>query len=345
MFRVSFDHSRPIRRLAKDITRLTKPVLIIQHAPHEHPALLKRALESQFIPTRMLHAFEGEAYPKAQEIRGLVSLGGPMSANDEGDFPWILDETFLMKRCFEFEIPILGICLGGQMLARVMGGRVSQNPHPEIGWFPLQKTADASLDPFFSQLGPEPAFYQWHMDTFHLPPDAKLLARSSLCERQAFSINERTYGFQFHPEVDHQLIQEWLSEEGSDEEILCARMANPHECVQEPREHLRKAETYQIESVLLVTMMTALFQPNVFTETTGAARTLAKSVAGMPCGATSGPEWIVDLKNPYGPGTRTLAGKVFSRRVLNQGNFLFFRENTGLLWPLREDFIANVQLA
>jgi GMP synthase (glutamine-hydrolysing) len=314
---------------------LIKPVVIIQHAPHEHPALIKRALDGQFITNSILHSFEHKSYPKHNDISGLVSLGGPMSANDEDDHSWILDETFLMKRCFEAKKPILGICLGGQMLARALGGRVTQNLHPEIGWYPLEKTTAGETDLFFSQLAPSPAFYQWHYDTFHLPKDAKLLAKSRICDRQAYSIGENSYGLQFHPEVDHQLIQEWLDTEGTDEEILLARMAHPHDCVQEPREHLRKAAEHQLESVLFAALMTQLFNPRVFNGSSTAALTLLDTPKDQA--------WVIELKDPASEKAFQILGRVLHRRQTAQGIFLFFREFSGLLWPIREDYINKVE--
>ena len=108
--------------------RLKQPklVLIVQHAEHEHPAAVRRALESQSIRTHWIHPYRGDAFPDVSEISGMISLGGAMGANDEAEHPWIKAECALLKKSVESGLPTVGICLGGQLMARALGGRVER---------------------------------------------------------------------------------------------------------------------------------------------------------------------------------------------------------------------------
>ena len=240
-----------------------KPVLIVQHAPHEHPAALRRALESQGVMTLLVEVFNGEVLPDSSQIRGLVSLGGPMGAHDEGDHEWISPEIELMRRCFSEDKPIAGVCLGAQLLARSFGATVVKNPVPEIGWFPIELSSYGKDDRILSVAGASPLVYHWHYDTFELPKDAKHLAGSEGCGNQAFRVGERTYGFQFHPEADRQLVLEWLSIEGVEEEINCDFEKFPTGYIQSPLQHCETARTGEHSSLRIATGIAQLFQDNV----------------------------------------------------------------------------------
>ncbi len=312
------------------------PILIVQHAPHEHPAALRRALESQGLVARLVKIFEGEKLPNPNEISGMISLGGPMGANDEIDYPWLLEELKLMKRCFDQEVPIVGICLGGQLLARTLGGKVQANEHPEIGWFEVAVNPEGMRDPLFSGIGPNPQFYQWHYDTFLLPREATLLAGSQICARQAFRIGEKTYGVQFHPEADHQLVNEWLSIEGTDEEILLARCAHHDMCVQTPNEHTERAKEGEISSLSFVAALSQLFQIDPFHAEKSVSRDEIEN-------------WI-RLKSKviltfYGPEQTLIPIYGVIERVIEipKGRFLFLRESSGLVWPVRLDHVDRIE--
>lgn len=222
-----------------------RPILIVQHAPHEHPAVLRRVLECQGILTQWIHPYLGEPYPTAQEVGGIISLGGPMGANDQEEHPWILEECRLLRDLVERDRPVVGICLGGQLLARALGGSVERNPQAEVGWYPLELNPQGREDPLLGVAGESPVVYHWHGDTFFPPQEAVLLARSAACERQAYRIGKQIYGFQFHPEADHQLVHEWLSIEGVSEELDHFQKSHGRETVQDAetqRWHARKGE-------------------------------------------------------------------------------------------------------
>lgn len=317
-------------------TKNQKPVLIIQHAAHEHPAALRRALESQGISSLLIKIDEKKKLLKSNEISGLISLGGPMGANDEADYPWILDEIALMKGCFDKKIPIAGICLGGQILARALGGRVQQNTHPEIGWFEVKVNENGLKDPLFGATGKNPHFYQWHYDTFHPPKEAQILAESPLCERQAFKMNEHTYGFQFHPEADHQLVDEWLNIEGTDEEILLARIAHHQECVQLPDEHRNKAKTGEKFSLTFVAALGQMFQNEAYA--TVDSILYEQSLEFIQ----SKKECLVKFSGSCG-NIIPLLGTIDKIVEIPQGKFIFVKEKSSLVWPIRLDHLVSIE--
>lgn len=312
------------------------PVLIIQHAPHEHAAALRRALESQGIRSIVVKIYAGEALPSPIMISGLVSLGGPMGANDEIDFAWIREELRFMKQVYEAGLPIAGICLGGQMLARALGGKVAANPHPEIGWFEVTVNEEGARDPLMSAAGLNPRFYQWHYDTFSPPPGAKILAESSICPQQAFRMGDKAYGFQFHPEADSQLVDEWLQIEGTDEEILLARIAHHQACVQTPSEHLENAHTGEIFSLSFVAAISQLFQKEAYMPVELDFRDRCHEFRER---AT---QVILQFYGSHGE-ISPIAGRIERIAKIPKGKFLFLRETSGLMWPIRLDHVHAIE--
>lgn len=236
-----------------------KPVLLVQHARHEHPAALRRTLETQGIPTLWIHPYRGDPYPDLSEISGLVSLGGPMSANDEVGHPWIRDEIRLIQGALSRGMPILGICLGGQLLTRSLGHAVSPNPELEVGWFPLTLTPEGLHDRFLGVLT-KPTVYHFHFDTFELPHGAEKLASSEACDNQAYRIEEKAYGLQFHPEADHQLLGEWLSLEGFEKEIEDLRLRHGDRWVQGAKKQVELAHQVELDSIQLMIGFSLIFR-------------------------------------------------------------------------------------
>ena len=156
----------------------------------------RRAVQSA---TRLFDA--GARLPHPDELDWLVVMGGPMSVNDERAHPWLVPEKRLVAEAIAASKTVLGICLGAQLVASALGAKVARNPEREIGWFPVEPTPEASrsaLAPLFAS--PAEVFH-WHGETFELPPNATLLARSAACAHQAFCIGERVLGLQFHLET------------------------------------------------------------------------------------------------------------------------------------------------
>lgn len=145
--------------------------------------------------------FNGGQLPLLDEFNFLVVMGGPMSANDDAKIPWLAAEKQLIADALRERKVILGVCLGAQLLAQVMGARVYRNREKEIGWFPVQLTPEAAASRFFCGLPQRMKVLHWHGETFDLPPGTVHLAESDLCRNQAFEIGGRVLGLQFHLEV------------------------------------------------------------------------------------------------------------------------------------------------
>ena len=147
------------------------------------------------------------------DARALIFMGGPMSANDE--VLYIRQELHYIAQAVSQNKPILGICLGSQLIAKALGARVFHNPVKEIGWGPVDFTEHARRDPLFHGFQKPETIFHWHSETFELPPGAELLASSSVCPHQAYRVGDRVYGFQFHLEVTPEMIAGWCLEDAN----------------------------------------------------------------------------------------------------------------------------------
>ncbi|MGD0873087.1 MAG: type 1 glutamine amidotransferase [Bryobacteraceae bacterium] len=183
-------------------------ILAFRHAPFEGAGLIAAALEERGISLDYADLYCPAApAPSIASYDGLISLGGPMSANDP--LPFLDLERQLISQAIAARQPLLGICLGSQLIARALGADVHRNPVKEIGWFDVRFTPAASTDPLFSSLAAPESIFHWHSDTWDLPPGATLLASSDACPNQAFRAGPHIYGFQFHLEVTPAMIADW----------------------------------------------------------------------------------------------------------------------------------------
>lgn len=183
-----------------------KPVLILQHLVDDGPAYLGQWLADEGVPVDLRCTEAGVAFPTALgDVRALALMGGAMSAND--DLPSLRQAERLILEAMDRGIPVIGHCLGGQLMARALGGRVGPSTAPEIGWLPIQRLAAAAADDWF---GPEPLplVFQWHYEAFTLPQGAQALATSPACAVQAFAIGPHL-GMQFHVEQDEPKLLRW----------------------------------------------------------------------------------------------------------------------------------------
>ena len=150
---------------------------------------------------------ESTDLPAARDVDFVIVMGSPMSVNDETKHPWLVDEKRFIRDCIQTGKPVLGVCLGAQLIASAMGAKVYPNPAKEIGWFPVYA---ASAENEFGLPSSMDVFH-WHGETFDLPHGARLLARSEACENQAFQFGNRVLGLQFHlettPEAARQLVE------------------------------------------------------------------------------------------------------------------------------------------
>lgn len=155
--------------------------------------------------------YAGESLPDVNEIDALAVMGGPMSVYQYRQFPWLIKEKRFIEQVIQAEIPIIGICLGAQLIADILGVKITENPHIEIGWFPIQLTTAAQDSDLFNGLPPEFMVFHWHGDTFEMPPGAERLAKSKACENQAYVYKKTVIGLQFHLEYSEDSIHKMLA--------------------------------------------------------------------------------------------------------------------------------------
>ncbi|HEY3069685.1 MAG TPA: type 1 glutamine amidotransferase [Gaiellaceae bacterium] len=182
--------------------------LVLQHIACEPPGSYEDVLHERQITVDRVELDEGEALPDWRQYDLIVAMGGPMSANDDAQLPWLAEEKAAIRDAVGAGIPYLGVCLGAQLLAASLGARVYPGPAPEVGVLPVSLTDEGRADPVFSVLPREFATLQWHGDTFDLPEDAVLLIRSPAYPNQAFRVGS-AYGVQFHLEVSASMAAEW----------------------------------------------------------------------------------------------------------------------------------------
>lgn len=177
-------------------------LLVIQHCPVTPAGLVGRIAEERGAAVRTVFPHQGEKLPAhAIGIDGLIVLGGPMHAADDIGYPAFVDIMALIRDCHERGVPVLGICLGAQLIARSFGQRVYRFGGLEVGYPAVHLTGAAKSDALLSGLAAEQRIMQMHEDSFDLPPEAVLLMQNEVCANQGFRIGTATYGFQFHPEV------------------------------------------------------------------------------------------------------------------------------------------------
>jgi GMP synthase-like glutamine amidotransferase len=192
-------------------------VLAFRHVPFEDAGMIATVLEGHGIFVEYADLYlPGSTPPETAAFDGLVFMGGPMSVND--NLPYLQWEMRTIADAIERGQPVLGICLGAQLIAKAMGAHVYRNPEKEIGFFEVRFAEEAQDDPLFSGLTSETVFH-WHGETFHLPAGAVLLGSSARCRNQAFRIGERTYAMQFHLEVTPAMIADWCTQDENSEDV------------------------------------------------------------------------------------------------------------------------------
>jgi GMP synthase (glutamine-hydrolysing) len=189
-----------------------KPILAIEQDPTlPGLGLLGKVVRARGLPIVSAHAWEGDLDNlRASDFAGIVPLGGSMQSWDEQRLPYLRDERELLREAVDDGVPVLGICLGAQVLARALGAEVRTAEQPEVGWQLVEGLPAAADDRLLAHLREPVGVYQWHLDVFDLPDGAVRLAQSALSANQAFRFGERTWGLQFHPEVDLPLYLGWI---------------------------------------------------------------------------------------------------------------------------------------
>jgi len=185
---------------------------IIQNDPEVPPGTL---LDHITIPCRVLHPYRDGLLPQLEDISALIVLGGAMGANDDRAHPFLTGLKQLVRRVVAAGTPYLGVCLGGQLLSSALGARVESSRWEEIGNFRVTLTEEGGRDRLFSNIPRRFAAFQWHHDSFDIPPEGVLLAYSAACPHQAFRVGKCAWGVQFHPEVTEEIIRTWSAWDSS----------------------------------------------------------------------------------------------------------------------------------
>jgi GMP synthase (glutamine-hydrolysing) len=186
-----------------------KTALALRHLAFEDLGLIEPLLRERGFAVRYLEAgVDDLAAVDTDAVDLLVVLGGPLSVEDEERFPWLLDEVALIRGRLDSRRPLLGICLGAQLMARALGARVRPMGVKEIGFAPLTLT-EAGQGTVLAELDSQPMLH-WHGDQFELPAGMASLATTAVCAHQAFAPYEWALGLQFHPEVDPERFEQWL---------------------------------------------------------------------------------------------------------------------------------------
>jgi GMP synthase-like glutamine amidotransferase len=211
-----------------------KPVAIFRASSTEGPGYFATYLERRSIPWQLVKLDAGEAVPRdARKFAGLVFMGGPMSVNHE--LPWIAPALELVRDAVRKDVPVLGHCLGGQLIAKALGGAVRAAPVKEIGWGEVRIADNEVAREWLGELQAFESFH-WHGETFGIPPGATRVMHNAHCENQAFALG-RHFGMQCHVEMTEDLVTSWLAS-GADE--IRSSAASP--AVQRPDEIARELQ-------------------------------------------------------------------------------------------------------
>ena len=185
-----------------------RDVAILRFSPTEGPAYFADWLAAQCIPWRLVAIDEGAAVPAdPRAFAGIAMMGGPMSVNDA--LPWVAPLCSLLRDAVAARVPVIGHCLGGQLLAKALGAEVRRAPTPEIGWIDVEVADAAAGREWFGSRSRIETF-QWHAETFALPAGARLVLTNRFNANQAFLVDDRHLGLQCHVEMTQELVDSWL---------------------------------------------------------------------------------------------------------------------------------------
>ncbi|MGB3299389.1 MAG: type 1 glutamine amidotransferase [Phormidesmis sp.] len=208
----------------------------LQHVPFEGLASIEPWAIKRNHLLSATKFFNNEPLPLVEDIDWLIVMGGPMNIYEDEKYPWLTEEKRFIERAIEQDKTVVGICLGSQLIADVLGAKVYQGQYKEIGWFPIQMTDVAKKSSVFSSLPQNLTVFHWHGDTFNLPKGATHLAYSEGCQNQAFSYNQKVLGLQFHLESTKDSVQQIIKN--------CTNELAEGKYIQKPEEMLPKDDDF-----------------------------------------------------------------------------------------------------
>jgi GMP synthase-like glutamine amidotransferase len=225
---------------------MTLRVLVFQHEPDDGPGHLGEALQRRGAILDIVRLDEDAAIPDIARYDMLLVMGGVMNVHQEDKYPWLIEETRAIRQAVEADKAVLGVCLGGQLLAKALDAQVHLGTATEIGLTPITLTEEGRSDPLFEGL-PQIEAVEWHDDTFDIPNGAVALASSDGCANQAFRFGDCVYGLQFHPEVSPEMLMEWIKGESKNID-----RSSFHHAVETKNEALQAQADRLIENFLRV---------------------------------------------------------------------------------------------
>lgn len=185
-----------------------RPMLVLQHHPIETPGVFGEMLAERGFDMHTVRTDLGQPVPSDPgAFAGVIAMGGPMGVYEEEKYPWLREEDRLLRAAISRDQPMLGICLGSQLIAKAAGARVAPGLEKEIGWYPLTLAQNGQADSLFAGFPKTFDAFEWHGDIFDLPPGAVSLASSARYPHQAFRIGQRVYGLLFHLEVTAPMVR------------------------------------------------------------------------------------------------------------------------------------------
>jgi len=208
-----------------------------QHVPFEGLGNIEEWIRTRNHELSATRFYAGDSLPKLGEIDSLIIMGGPMGVYDDKKYPWLAAEKKFIEAAIQAGKKALGICLGAQLIASVLGAKVYPHIHKEIGWFPLRLTGESGEAEVLKGFPPELPAFHWHGDTFNLPVGAERLAETAACRNQAFSYGNDVIGLQFHLDVTRESVGQLI------ENCAAELVSAPY--IQIPQQLLSSADEFE----------------------------------------------------------------------------------------------------
>ena len=224
----------------------------LQHVPFEGLGSMEDYFHSHQYTVTSTRLYANETPPQQKEFDCLVVMGGPMGIHDETEYPWLKDEKAFIKASIDANKPVLGICLGAQLIADVMGAQISRNPHREIGWFPISLTEAFTQSPLNAFLPEGSVVFHWHGDTFAIPEGAIAIASSEACRNQGFIYQNRVVALQFHLETTEASASALIEH--------CGHELDDSTYVQNAKEMLAAPQRFENINVMMNALLDQLFK-------------------------------------------------------------------------------------